>query len=244
VFQRAQFLDHCFFLLYNNDLPGIINDTSKPTMFAYDTNIIVTHCICTVFKEEINLLIKKISNWFQTNLLILIFNKTYYMNFMTKSKLAVYVHNSHKVNPINNTHSTNFLGLTLDSTLSWKTQTDQLNSACYVIISLKSVISTKNLRKIYFSNVHSIIAYGIIFWGNLPYNNNFFKLQKRAIRIIMNAGNRVSCRQLFKKLNILPLHLQYILPLLLFVIKKIDEFICNPPLTLDKGLTYIHHQFD
>jgi hypothetical protein len=113
---------------------------------------------------------------------------------MAKSKLAVNARISYKDNPINITSCTNFLGLTLDSTLSWKTYTDQLssklNSACYVIRSLKSVISARNLRKIYFSYVHSIIAYGIIFWGNMPHSNNIFKLQKRAIRIIMNVDNR------------------------------------------------------
>jgi hypothetical protein len=43
----------------------------------------------------------------------------------------------------------------------------------------------------------------------------------------MNADNRVSCRELFKKLNILPLHSQYILSLLLFVVKNTDEFTTN-----------------
>jgi len=43
----------------------------------------------------------------------------------------------------------------------------------------------------------------------------------------MNANNRVWCRELFKKLNILPLHSQYILSLLLFVVKNIEEFISN-----------------
>jgi len=43
----------------------------------------------------------------------------------------------------------------------------------------------------------------------------------------MNAGNRVSCHELFKKLNILPLYSQYIWSLLLFVVKNIDEFITN-----------------
>jgi hypothetical protein len=43
----------------------------------------------------------------------------------------------------------------------------------------------------------------------------------------MNAGNRVSCCELFKKLNILPLHSQYILSLLLFVLKNIEEFTSN-----------------
>jgi len=39
---------------------------------------------------------------------------------MIKSKLAVDIHIRHQVNPIINTYITNFLGLTLDSTLSWK----------------------------------------------------------------------------------------------------------------------------
>jgi hypothetical protein len=105
-----------------------------------------------------------------------------------------------------------FLGLNLDSTLSWETHIDQLssklNSACNIIRSLISLISTKNLKTIYFSYVHSIIAYGIILWGKSPHSNNIFKLQKTAIRIILNFDNRVSCHELFKKLNVLPLHSQ------------------------------------
>jgi len=44
---------------------------------------------------------------------------------------------------------------------------------------------------------------------------------------MMNAGNWQSCRELFKKLNILPLHSQYILSLLLFVVKHISMFKLN-----------------
>jgi hypothetical protein len=109
-------------------------------------------------------------------------------------------------------------------------------------------MAKKNLRTIYFSYVHFIMAYDIIFWGNSPHSNNIFKLQRRAIRIIMNVDNRVSFCELFKKLNILPLHSQYILSLLLFVFKNIEEFISYSinsiftPLTLATCLIYIHHQ--
>jgi len=67
-------------------------------------------------------------------------------------------------------------------------------------------------------------AYGIIFWDN-SLHSNIFKLQKRTIIIIMNVENRVSCCKLFKK--ILPLHSQYILSLLSFVVKNMEEFITN-----------------
>jgi hypothetical protein len=43
----------------------------------------------------------------------------------------------------------------------------------------------------------------------------------------MNVGNRISCHELFKKLNILPLYSQYILSLLLFAVKNIVEFSMN-----------------
>jgi uncharacterized Zn-finger protein len=82
----------------------------------------------------------------------------------------------------------------------------------------------ENLRTIYFSLAHSIMMYGLIFWGSSPHWVNIFKLQKRIIRTMMNIDNRVSCSELFKKPNILPLQSQYILSLLLFVVKNINEF--------------------
>ena len=55
--------------------------------------------------------------------------------------------------------------------------------------------------------LHHILRYN--FWGNSSHSNTIFKLQKRVIRIMMNAGIRQSCRELFRELNILPLHSQY-----------------------------------
>jgi len=94
-------------LLYINDLPGSINNLSKPTLFADDTNIIFTHPNLTEFKEEINEVFEKIIIWFQHNLLSLNLNKTYYMQFKSKTNYAVNV----------NKNYTKFSGLTLDSTL-------------------------------------------------------------------------------------------------------------------------------
>jgi len=41
------------------------------------------------------------------------------------------------------------------------------------------------------------------------------------------CGNRVSCRNLFKKLNILPLTSQYMLSLLMFVVQNKNFFLTN-----------------
>jgi hypothetical protein len=78
---------------------------------------------------------------------------------------------------------------------------------------------------VYFSYFHSILKYGIIFCGNSTNNSRVFKSQiKKAIRIISGVGPRDSCRNLFKKLNILPLSCEYILSLLLFVIYNQNNF--------------------
>jgi hypothetical protein len=90
-----------------------------------------------------------------------------------------------------------------------------------------TILSQDTLRTIYFSYFHSILSYGIIFWGNSPYSSNIFKIRKRIIRIIMNARNRGSCRQIFKNLKILPLKSQYIFSLLLFVSKNLDLYESN-----------------
>jgi hypothetical protein len=87
---------------------------------------------------------------------------------------------SYRNKHINNTLSTKFLGLIIDETLPWKCHTDQLvtkqSSACYAVRIVKDLMSQKTLRMIYFSYVHSVITYDIIFWGNSPYSINIFKI--------------------------------------------------------------------
>ena len=110
--------------------------------------------------------------------------------------------------------SLKFLGLTIDTTLTWQHHigelTSRLNKAFYAIRSIKLFMSLEVLRSTYFSYAESIISYGIIFWGNSSYSDDIFKIQERIIRIIINSSRNASCRQLFKDLNILPIQSQYI----------------------------------
>jgi len=80
---------------------------------------------------------------------------------------------------------------------------------------------------VYFSHFHSIMSYGIIFWGNSHSNVEVFKIQKRIIRIMTKSNKRDTCRPLFKKLGILPLPSQYIFSLLLFVVTNKKLFLLN-----------------
>ena len=69
-----------------------------------------------------------------------------------------------------------------------------------------------------------IISYGLRFWGNSPHSMKIFRMQKRVVRIMMGYENRVSCSNLFRKLEILHFVSQYILLLMLFVVKNKNLF--------------------
>ena len=64
--------------------------------------------------------------------------------------------------------------------------------------------------------------------GNQPYSDKIFKIPKESvIRFIRSSRTRDSCRELFKKLEILPLYSQYIYSISIFVIKNKHLFYTN-----------------
>ena len=85
----------------------------------------------------------------------------------------------------------------------------------------------KAMRLVYFFYFHSILSYGIIFWGNSVHSKYIFKIQKRTIRVITDSGMRFLSWIIFKKLQILSLFSQYILSLLTFVVKNRELFKLN-----------------
>ncbi len=132
---------------------------------------------------------------------------------------------------IEDTLNTNFLGVTLDSTLSWCSHieriSNKLKTACYVLRILKPTLTIQNLKIVYFAYFRSVMSYGIMLWGNATGSNIIFNFQKRAIRIMTNTNFNTSCRELFRDLCILNLHSQYILSLVMFVSEDMNDFTTN-----------------
>jgi hypothetical protein len=182
-------------------------------------------------RHKVNEVFNKINKWFHCSSLRLNYDKTYYLKFHTKANKENNTKILHSNKTTATTKSITFLGLTLDTTLNWKQHISELiprlNKACYAIRAIRPFMSLAVLKNMYFSYAHSIMTYGLIFWGNSTESNDIFKIQKRIIRIIMNPNENASCRELFKKLKILPLQSQYIYSIFLYIIKNKDQFSLN-----------------
>jgi hypothetical protein len=159
---------------------------------------------------------------------------SHFLQFLTKNSLEIDLQITYDNKQSTRIYNTKFLGLAIDAKFSWGLHIDEivtkLNRACYVVRTLKSFLSLKALRMIYFSSVHLIVSYGIIFWGASSNSKVVFKIQKRIIRIIMNSDSKASCHEFFKKLYILPLYSKYIFSILLFIVKNRPLFNTNSDL--------------
>jgi hypothetical protein len=85
----------------------------------------------------------------------------------------------------------------------------------------------KRLSTNYYAYIHSISSYGSILGGNFTNVNKLFILQKKIVRILSNIGARESCKEAFKKLEIMTLHFQYIFSLIIFTVYNKHLFTPN-----------------
>jgi hypothetical protein len=145
VYPRVQYLDQSFFFFYINDLPKVVNNNSKSVLFADDTSSIVSSPSVANFKNDLTLAFEQLNTWFNTNLLSSNYNKMQYVQFQTTNSLTTQIDISYNNRYIVNNTNTRFLGITFDSSLSWKDHIDRLRvkliKACYVIRFLRPLVS-------------------------------------------------------------------------------------------------------
>lgn len=185
---QGSILGPLLFLLYINDLCNI-SDLLNSILFADDTNFVLSHENVEKLFSIMNSELMKLSLWFKANKLSLNINKTNYLLFGLKNNET-----NKKVSiddiGINRVYDTKFLGVILDSELSWKKQIksieNKVSKGIGLLYKMKSKLDPKALRMIYATLILPYLNYCCEIWGN-TYNCRLEKLvrfQKKAIRII------------------------------------------------------------
>lgn len=166
------------FLFYINDLPKVIINLSWPILFAGNVSLIITNHSLTDFKLDTT----KLNEWFNVNLLTLNYKKKC-IQLKIKNIFVNNVTIGFNNKCISNTTNTKFHGIIIENSLPWKAHIDlllpKMCAACYAITAITPFMLEDKLRLIYYSYIHSLITYAIIFWGNSSHSIHVYWLQKR-----------------------------------------------------------------
>jgi len=152
------------------------------------------HCTISTAHTPAILKLSHIIKGLKSNLFFF-FNsdKTYFIQFNNKSKGTSEIQINYEDKQISIVNETKFLGLSINNNLSWKTHTEciksKLSSACYAMRSVKPYVTINTLKMISYSYFHSVMTYGLLFWGNSPDSI------KKIVRIMMGCRIRDSCKK-------------------------------------------------
>lgn len=184
----------------------------KYILYADDTTLLMDYDKTLINDQTINNELKKVVTWLQVNKLTVNPAKTKLMTFSYRKNIApphLFLQNE----AIESVDKFNFLGLTIDSQLSWKHHISKISKKLiytnFILNKMKNFLPTDILRTLYFSLFQSHLNFGILCWGHIvctQTNSDILtKLQKRAIRIITYSPYRCHTAPIFKKMNILKL---------------------------------------
>lgn len=222
---QGSILGPLLFLIYINDLPSVSQLLSM-FMFADDTNVFISGKCLKQLEVTMNNELSVLSEWLRSNKLSLNVSKTHFMIFSPPRKKENHIVSLNIENcPLHKVHQTKFLGVILDSKLSWKPHVayikGKISKSIGIIHRAKQFLNRQSLISLYYAFVYPYITYCITVWGGAN-NTTIHPLivaQKRAIRCISCVPKRSSTAPLFRDLKILDFHSVYKLHVLMFVYK-------------------------
>ena len=235
---QGSILGPLFFSVLIND---IVNSSNKLSflMYADDTTIYfnLEDFPALNREQEINKELEKLNTWFQLNKLTLNVEKTKCM-FFHKRRAVPPINISMNNIPIDIVPHFKYLGIILDTHLSWKTHvamvTGKLSKINGILNRLKYIYPTNVLLTIYKSLFVPHINYGSLVWGQNF--NSISKLQKKVIRTVTHSNYIAHSEPLLKELNLLSVKDLMDLKLIKFLHKLYDNKL---PIYFDKYMPYL-----
>ena len=121
-----------------------------------------------------------------------------------------------------------FLGIWIDTKLTWDEQTNKLTnklaSMRYLMSKARKVLQMDAIKSLYYAHVHSHLSYNILAWGNSRRFNEIFIAQKAVVRAMFGLKKGETCRETFIKHAILTTPSMYIFEVLKFLTENEEEF--------------------
>ena len=120
--------------------------------------------------------------WFAANNLVPNLDEMNIMKFITRNSSHATLHIGYRRIYIRGVNI-KFLGVQTEKHPNWTNSIEKmipkLSGAYYAVRSLVNISSINTLKSIYSAYFHSVIRYGIIFWGYFFSSGNIFTLQKK-----------------------------------------------------------------
>lgn len=230
------------FLVYVNDLLKLELEGSTFS-FADDTAIVYEGKTKASLVKKIEKDVPKLMNWFKLHKLVPNADKTKIMTFGYSNPLnlknEIKLHCSYdcptlcKCPVIEQVESIKYLGLNLDSGLTWQQHIQYIQNKMrklnYLIFHAKKFFETRDLLKIYFAIYEPVVRFGVIHWGG-TYKSLIHVLeilQRKAVRAIANIKIGDGSKKYFTKFGIPTVSQLYDLERVVFAHRNLKSF-SNP----------------
>ena len=179
-------------LLFNIFINDIINSSRKFNFILYADDTTLNSTVenfgntTDEIQSSITSELQTICKWLDLNKLCLNVNKSKFMLFHMPQRVTPLLHFELNGSPIEYLQEFNFLGLTLDSSLSFKFHLTKIGNKISRVIDLlhklKHIFPSYILRMIYNSLILPHMNYSLLAWGANCHSIEL--LQKKAVRVI------------------------------------------------------------